>query len=66
MCLDYGRCDRTLHCAAYKDWIGTGGTKFLFKRKAFAKRLRSPGAGDGGKAGKQRFWPKIALREAVF
>jgi hypothetical protein len=43
-----------------------GGTKFPLKQKAFAKRLRSRGVGDGGKAGKQRFWPKIALRDAVF
>ena len=31
-----------------------------------AKRLRSLGVGDGGKAGKQRFWSKIALRDVVF
>ena len=35
-----------------------GGTKLPLKHKAFAKRLRSRGVGDGGKAGKQRFWPK--------
>jgi hypothetical protein len=37
MCFDYGRCDRKLLCAAYKDWTGMGGTKFPLKHKAFAK-----------------------------
>jgi hypothetical protein len=66
VCFDYGRCDRKLPYAVYKDWTGMGGTKFPLKHKAFAKRLRSHRVGDGGKAGKQRFWPKIALRDAVF
>lgn len=66
MCFDYGRCDRKLLYAAYKDWAGMGGTKFPLKHKVFAKRLRSRGVGDDGKAGKQRFWSKIALRDAVF
>jgi hypothetical protein len=58
MCFDYGRCDRKLLYAAYKDRTGMGGTKFPLKHKAFAKRLRSRGVGDGRKAGKQRFWSK--------
>ena len=66
MCFDYGRCDRKLLYAACKDWTGMGGTKFPLKHRAFAKRLRSRGVGDGGKAGKQRFWSKIALRDASF
>jgi hypothetical protein len=28
MCFDYGRCDRALLYAAYKDWTGMGGMKF--------------------------------------
>jgi hypothetical protein len=55
MCFDYGRCDRKLLYAAYKDWTGMGGTKFPLKHKAFAKRLRSRGVGDGGKAGNSVF-----------
>jgi hypothetical protein len=55
MLFDYGRCDRKLLYAAYKDWTGMGGTKFPLKHKAFAKRLRSRDVGDGGKAGKQPF-----------
>jgi hypothetical protein len=49
MCFDYGRCDRKLLYAAYKDWTGMGGTKFPLKHKAFAKRLRSRGVGMAGK-----------------
>jgi hypothetical protein len=52
MCFDYGRCDRKLLYAAYKDWTGMGGTKFPLKHKAFAKRLPSRGVGDGGKVGR--------------
>jgi hypothetical protein len=66
MCFDYGRCDRKLFYAAYKDWTGMGGTKFPLKHRAFAKRLRSRGIGVGEKAGKQCFWSKMALRDAVF
>ena len=28
MCFDYGRCDRKLLYAAYKNWTAMGGTKF--------------------------------------
>jgi len=42
------------------------GTKLPLKRKVFAKRLRPRRVGNGGKGGKQRFWSKIALHEAVF
>jgi hypothetical protein len=49
--------------AAYKDRTGMGGTKFPLKHKAFAKRLRSRGVGDGRKAGKQRFWSKTGTRQ---
>ena len=52
MCFDYGRCDRKLLYAAYKIGPEMGGTKFPLKLKAFAKRLRSRGVGDGGKAGR--------------
>ena len=52
MCFDYGRCDRKLLYATYKDWTGMGGSKFPLKHKAFAKRLRSRGVGDGGKVGR--------------
>ena len=49
MGFDYGRCDRKLLYAAYKDWTGMGGTKFPLKHNAFAKRLCIRGVGDGRK-----------------
>jgi hypothetical protein len=52
MCFETVDCDRKLLYAAYKDWTGMDGTKFPLKHKAVAKRLRSRGVGDGGKAGK--------------
>ena len=52
MGFDYGRCDRKLLYAAYKDWTGMGGTKFPLKHNAFAKRLCIRGVGDGRKEGR--------------
>jgi phage/plasmid-associated DNA primase len=65
-CFDYGRCDRKLLYAAYKDWTGMGGTKFPLKLSRHRQHRASEAAWQTLCAGKQRFWSKIALRDAVF